>query len=64
MKRSGVNALHNAFEADLIPIAQTTSGGGLGHFPDKTGVNASGLWNHILWKPHIHNCIPPNNAKK
>lgn len=43
MKRSGVNALHNAFEADLIPIAQTTSGGGLGHFPDKTGVNASGL---------------------
>lgn len=42
MKRSGVNALRNAFEADLNPIAQTTSVGGLGHIPDKTGVNASG----------------------
>lgn len=47
MKRSGVNALRNAFEADLNPIAQTTSVGGLGHIPDKTGVNASGWWNRI-----------------
>ncbi len=34
VKRPGVNAFHNAFETDLNPIAQTTSGGGLGHIPD------------------------------
>ncbi len=37
LKRPGVNALRNAFETDINPIAQTTSGGGLGHIPDKTG---------------------------
>ncbi len=37
MKRPGVNAFHNAFETDINPITQTTSEGGLGHIPDKTG---------------------------
>ncbi len=37
MKRPGVNAFHNSFETDINPIAQTTSEGGLGHIPDKTG---------------------------
>ncbi len=29
--------LQNAFETDVNPIPQTTSGGGLGRIPDKTG---------------------------
>ncbi len=37
VKRPGVNALRNAFEMHLNPIAQTTSGGGLGRIPDETG---------------------------
>ncbi len=37
VKRPGVNDLRNAYEMDLNPIAQTTSGGGLGHIPDETG---------------------------
>ncbi len=37
LKRPGANALWNAFETDINPIAQTTSGGGLGRIPDKTG---------------------------
>ncbi len=32
-----VNALRNAFETDINPIAQTTSGGGLGRNPNETG---------------------------
>ncbi len=37
VKRPGLNALWNTFETDINPIAQTTSGGGLGHIPDETG---------------------------
>jgi len=37
VKRPGVNPPRNAFETDLNPIAQTTSGGGLGRIPDETG---------------------------
>jgi len=37
MKRPGVNALQNAFETGLNPIAHTTSGGGLRSGPDETG---------------------------
>jgi len=37
VKRPGVNAPRNAFETDLNPITQTTSEGGLGRIPDKTG---------------------------
>ncbi len=37
VKRPGVNALRNAFEMDINPITQTTSGGGLGRIPDETG---------------------------
>ncbi len=37
LKRPGVNALRNAFETEINLIAQTTSGGGLDHIPDKTG---------------------------
>ncbi len=37
LKRPGVNALRIAFETHLNPIAQTTSGGGLGRIPDETG---------------------------
>ncbi len=47
VKRPGVNALWNTFEMDINTIAQTTSGGGLGHILDKTSVHASGCWNHI-----------------
>ncbi len=32
-----VNAPRNAFETDINPIAQTTSGVGLGRIPDETG---------------------------
>ncbi len=35
LKRPGVNALRNAFEIDVNPIAQTTSAGGLGRIPDE-----------------------------
>ncbi len=38
LKRPGVNALRNAFETDINPITQTTSGGGLGRIPDETGL--------------------------
>ncbi len=37
LQRPGVDALRNAFGTNLNPIAQTTSGGGLGHIPDETG---------------------------
>ncbi len=37
LKRPGVNALRSTFETDINPIAQTTSGGCLGHIPDETG---------------------------
>ncbi len=34
MKRAGVNALRDAIETHLHPVAQTTSGAGLGRIPD------------------------------
>ncbi len=41
--------LQNAFETDVNPIAQTTSGGGLGRIPDETG-QVKCIW---LLKPHM-----------
>ncbi len=37
LKRPGVNTLRNASEIHINPIAQTTSGSGLGRIPDETG---------------------------
>ncbi len=37
VKRPAVKGLQNAFETDINPTAQNTSGGGLGRIPDETG---------------------------
>ncbi len=49
VKRPGVNALWNAFETDINPIAQTTSGGGWAAFQTKLD-KCKCIW----WlKPHM-----------
>ncbi len=59
MKRAGVNALWNAFDMHLNPIAQTTSGGGLGRIPDETGQ----VYMHLVVETTYANFTPPKILK-
>ncbi len=58
LKRSGVNALRNAFETDINQIAQTTSGGGLGRIQDEIGQSM-----HLVVETTYANFTPPKILK-